>query len=123
MCHLINSRPYRSPDLSQHGAGSSRFIQKGKSGFTHIFIEVDKITKWIEVKLAPSIIVAKVVEFIKEIMYQFGVPNNSITDNGIQFTAREFKDFCVDSGIKINHALVSHLQSNSQVEHCNGMIL
>jgi transposase InsO family protein len=84
---------------------------------------VDKITKWIEVKLATSIVVAKVVEFIKEIMYQFGVPNNSITDNGIQFTAREFKDFCVDSGIKINHALVSHLQSNSQVEHSNGMIL
>jgi transposase InsO family protein len=123
MCHLINSRPYRSPDLSQHGAGSSRFIQKGKSGFTHIFIEVDKITKWIEVKLATSIVVAKVVEFIKEIMYQFGVPNNIITDNGIQFTAREFQDFCVDSGIKINHALVSHLQSNSQVEHSNGMIL
>jgi transposase InsO family protein len=56
------------------------------------------------------------VEFIKEIMYQFGVPNNIITDNGIQFTAREFKDFCADSGITINYASVSHLQSNGQVE-------
>jgi transposase InsO family protein len=48
------------------------------------------------------------VEFIKEIMYRFGVPNNIITDNGTQFTAREFKDFCAYSGVKINYASVLH---------------
>jgi transposase InsO family protein len=69
---------------------------------------VDKFTKWIEVKPATSITSAKVVEFIKEIMYQFGIPNNIITDNGTQFTMREFKNFCADSGIKINYASVSH---------------
>jgi transposase InsO family protein len=84
---------------------------------------VDKFTKWIKVKPAASITVAKVVEFIKEIMYMFGIPNNIINDNGTQFTAREFKDFCADSGIKINFALVSHPQSNRQVECSNGMIL
>jgi hypothetical protein len=36
---------------------------------------------------------------------------------------REFKDFCVDSGIKINYASVSHPQSDGQVEHSNVMIL
>jgi hypothetical protein len=44
---------------------------------------VDKFTKWIELKLAASIIVAKMVEFIKEIMYRFGMPNNIIMDNGL----------------------------------------
>jgi hypothetical protein len=68
---------------------------------------VDKFTKWIEVKPAVSIIAVKTVEFIKEIMYSFGVPNNIIPDNWTQFTMREFKDFCVDSGIKINCASVS----------------
>jgi transposase InsO family protein len=81
-------------------------FKKAKGGFTHIFVVVDKFTKWIEVKLAASITTAKVVEFIKEIMYRFGVPNNIITNNGTQFTASEFKDFCADSGIKINYALV-----------------
>jgi hypothetical protein len=33
-------------------------------------------------------------------MYGCGVPNNIIADKGTQFTAREFIDFCVDSGIK-----------------------
>jgi transposase InsO family protein len=97
--------------------------KKDKGGFTHIFIAVDKFTKWIEVKLATSITVAKVAEFVKEIMYMFGMPNNIITYNGTQFTAREFKDFCADSGVKINYASVSHPQSNGQVERSNDMII
>jgi hypothetical protein len=48
------------------------------------------------------------VEFIKENMCKFGVPNNVITDNGTWFTASEFKGFCADSDIKINYASVSH---------------
>jgi hypothetical protein len=63
-------------------------FKKAKGGFTHIFIAVDKFTKWIEVKHEVSITTAKVVQFIKEIMYMFGVPNNIITDNETQFTVR-----------------------------------
>jgi transposase InsO family protein len=48
------------------------------------------------------------MRFIREIMYQFGVPNNIITNNGTQFTVREFRDFCAEACIKINYALVSH---------------
>jgi hypothetical protein len=90
------------------GVGFGWSFKKAKGGFTHIFVAVDKFTKWIEVKPAASITVAKVVEFIIEIMYMFSALNNNITNNGTQFTAREFKDFCVDSGIKINFASVSH---------------
>jgi hypothetical protein len=85
-------------------------FKKAKGAFTHIFIAVDKLTKWIDVKPVASIKAAKAVEFIKEIMYRSGIPNNIITDNGTQFTVIEFKDFCADSGIKINYASVSHLQ-------------
>jgi hypothetical protein len=63
------------------------------------------------------------VEFIKEIMYRFGVPNNITNDNGALFTLREFKDFWADSGININYTLVPHPQCNGQVECSNGMIL
>jgi transposase InsO family protein len=98
-------------------------FKKAKGGFTHIFITVEKFTKWVEVKPAASITAAKAAELIKENNDKFVVPNNVIIDNGTQFTAREFKDFCADSGIKINYASVSHQQSNSQVEHSNGRIL
>jgi hypothetical protein len=69
---------------------------------------VDKFTKWIKVKLATSITMTKALEFIREIMYRFDVPNNIITCNRTQFTIREFKDFCADLDIKINYASVSH---------------
>jgi hypothetical protein len=68
-------------------------FKKAKGGFTHIFVVVDKFTKWVKAKPATPITAAKVVEFIKEIMYKFGVPNTIITDNGTQFTVRVFKDF------------------------------
>jgi IS30 family transposase len=97
--------------------------KKAKCGFTHIFVIVDKFIKWIEVNPIASITAAKVVEFIKEIMYRFGMPNNIITDIGTQFTIGEFKDFYANSGIKINYASVSHPRSNGQVECSNDMIL
>jgi transposase InsO family protein len=84
---------------------------------------VDKFTKWVKAKPTASITAGKVVEFIKEIMYRFSIPSNIITDNGTQFTVMEFKDFCADSGIKVNYDSMSHPQSNGQVEWSNGMIL
>jgi hypothetical protein len=51
----------------------------------HIFVAVDKFTKWIEIKPAASITAAKVVEFSKEIMYRFCIPNNIITDNIVHY--------------------------------------
>jgi hypothetical protein len=83
-------------------------FKKAKGVFTHIFVVVDKFTKWIKVKPVASITMAKAVEFIKEIMYRIRVPNNIITNNGTWFTTKEFKDFCADLGIKINYASVSH---------------
>jgi hypothetical protein len=105
----VSCKPYRSLGPFLHGVW--------------IFIALDKFTKWIESKPTSSITVAKAVEFISKIMYQFDVPNNIITDNGTRFTARKFKDFCDDPGIKVNYASISHPQSNKQVERCDGMIL
>jgi transposase InsO family protein len=103
LSHQLHTIPITWP-FSTWGLDLVGLFKKAKGGFTHIFIAVDKFTKWIKVKPAASITTAKVVEFVKEIMYRFGMPNNIITDNGTQFTAMEFKDFCADSSIKINYA-------------------
>jgi transposase InsO family protein len=104
--HQLQTIPITWP-FSTWGLNLVGPFKKAKGGFTHVFVAVDKFTKWIEVKHVTSITVAKAVEFIKEIMYRFGVPNIIITNNGTQFTAREFKDFCADLGMKINYASVS----------------
>jgi putative transposase len=105
--HQLQTIPITWP-FSTWGLDFVGHFKKAKSGFTHIFVIVDKFTKCIKVKSVASITVAKAVEFIKEIMYMFDVFNNIIIDNGTQFMVREFKDFCADLGIKINYASVSH---------------
>jgi transposase InsO family protein len=120
--HELHTIPITWP-FSTWGLDLVGPFKKAKGEFTHIFIDVDKLTKRIKVKPAASITATKAVEFMKEIMYMFDVPNNTITDNGTQFTMREFKDFCADSDIEINHASVSHPQSNGQVKRSNEMIL
>lgn len=57
-----------------------------KGEVTYLFVIVDKLTKWVEAKLVAKILSTKVVEFMKEIFNQFGVPRTTITDNGSQFT-------------------------------------
>jgi transposase InsO family protein len=60
--------------------------------------------------------------FIKFIVFRFGVPQNIITDNGTNFTSKEFKSYCKSMGIKLKFASVVHPKTNGQVEKPNGLI-
>jgi hypothetical protein len=51
------------------------------------------------------------------------VPKAITVDNGTQFDAEAFKDFCDQIGTKINFALVRHPESNGLVERANGIIM
>jgi hypothetical protein len=44
-------------------------------------------------------------------------------DNGTQFDAETFKDFCDQIGTKINFASVRHPESNGLVQRANGIIM
>ncbi|KAK1648065.1 hypothetical protein QYE76_065870 [Lolium multiflorum] len=45
-----------------------------------------------------------------------------VTDNGSNFTSKEFKEYCAEVGIKLHFASVGHPQTNGQVEKANGII-
>jgi transposase InsO family protein len=51
------------------------------------------------------------------------VPKAIIVDNGTQFDAETFKDFCDQIGTKIHFASVRHPESNGLVEIANGIIM
>jgi transposase InsO family protein len=51
------------------------------------------------------------------------VPKAITMDNGTQFDAETFKDFCDQIGMKIHFASVRHPESNTLVERANGIIL
>ena len=85
-------------------------------------VAVDKFTKWIEAIPITNVTATTTVNFIRSIIYRFGVPHNIITDNGTNFTAEKLRDFCKGQGIKLNYASVAHPQSNGQVEKANSLV-
>ena len=98
-------------------------LKAAQGGYTHIFVTIDKFTKWIEVKPVSSTSTAKAAEFIEEITHRFGVPNQIITDLSSSFTGSEFWDFYRDNCIDVYYAFVAHPRCNGQAERANGLIL
>jgi transposase InsO family protein len=98
-------------------------FKKAQGGYTHVLVAIDKFTKWIEYKPVASLTSAKVVEFIQDIIFRFGIPNSIITGLGTNFTSSEFFEFCEQRSIQIKYASVAHPRANVQVERANRMIL
>ena len=48
---------------------------------------------------------AKTIEGLREKFAAFGIPHELVNDNGPQFTAGEFEDFCRANGLR--HTLVA----------------
>jgi transposase InsO family protein len=61
--------------------------------------------------------------FWRNIVCRFGVSKAITMDNGTQFEAEAFKDFCDRIGTKIHFASVRHPESNGMVERMNGIIM
>ena len=47
-------------------------LKTAVGGYNHIFVAIDKFTKWIEVKPVIATTAAKAAEFIEEISHRFG---------------------------------------------------
>jgi hypothetical protein len=56
-----------------------------------MLVVVDKFTKWTEAALVTTQDSTAAINFIKSIVFRFGVPHNIITNNGTNFTSKEFK--------------------------------
>jgi hypothetical protein len=84
-----------------------------------MLVAVDKFTKWVEAAPVTTQDSIAAMNFIKSIVFRFGVPHNIITDNGTNFTSKEFKSYCESMGIKLKFV---HPKTNGQVEKANGLI-
>ena len=86
-------------------------------------VAVDKFTKWIEYKPIVKISSDRAVNFISDIIHQFGFPHTIIMDLGSNFTSQSFWNFCDNSCIEVKYASVAHPRANGQVELINGLVL
>jgi IS30 family transposase len=91
-------------------------------GHVYMLVVVDKFTKWVEAAPVTTQDSTTAINFIKSIVFCFGVPHSIITDNGTNFTSNEFKSYCESMRIKLKIASAAHPKTNGQVEKANGLI-
>jgi hypothetical protein len=87
-----------------------------------MLVAVDKFIKWVEAGPVTTQDSTAAINFIKSIVFRFGVPHIIITDNGTNFTSKEFKRYCESMGIKLKFTSVGHPKTNGQVEKANSLI-
>jgi hypothetical protein len=61
-------------------------------GHVYMLVAVDKFTKWIEANSVTTQDSTTTINFIKSIVFCFGVPDSIIADNGTNFISKEFKN-------------------------------
>jgi hypothetical protein len=126
-CQLFASRPHAPAAELQPIPLSWPFAQWGldmvgklhkswPGGHIYMLVAVNKFTKWIEAALVTTQDSTAVINFIKSIIFRFGVPHSIITNNGTNFTSNELKNFCESMGIKLKFASVAHPKTNGQVK-------
>jgi hypothetical protein len=90
----------------------------------YVVVAVEYFSKWTEAKPLATITSATVQKFFwQNIVCRFGVLKAITVDNGTQFEAEAFKDFCDQIGTKIHFASVRHPESNDMVERANAIIM
>ncbi|XP_055329924.1 uncharacterized protein K02A2.6-like [Paramacrobiotus metropolitanus] len=80
------------------------------------FLVVDAHSKWFEVIHMRSTTVEQVIDALSNLFCRYGLCEEIVSDNGPQFTADKFKEFCQINGIRHTTTAPYHPQSNGQAE-------
>ena len=68
-----------------------------------ILVLIDAHSKWVEAICTPSATSAVVVDELRTLFAQFGLPETVVTDNGPCFVGTEFEEFKMVSSISRQH--------------------
>jgi hypothetical protein len=99
-------------------------LPPAQGNLRYVVVAVEYFSKWIVAKPLATITSVTVQKFFwQNIVCRFGVPKAITMDNGTQFDAKTFKDFCDQIGTKIHFASVSNPESNGLVERANVIIM
>ena len=83
----------------------------------YLLVGTDYFTKWVETKPLANIRDVDVKRFIwKNIVTRFEVPHTLISNNGLQFDNKAFRQYCYDLGIKNRYSTLAYPQGNGQAK-------
>lgn len=85
------------------------------SGCTYMVV-VDAYSKFPEVVKMTNITARTTITALRDIFSRHGLPEILVSDNGAQFTAREFEQFCANNGILHRTSAAYKPSTNGQAE-------
>ena len=77
---------------------------------------MDNYAKWLEILSVGNPLTSTSIHALKELFSHFCVPEKNFSDNGIQFTGSEFRNFCRSLSVKHVTTPPYHPRSNGQAE-------
>ncbi|CAA7055006.1 unnamed protein product [Microthlaspi erraticum] len=90
----------------------------------YLLVVTDYFTKWVEAKAYKNPTAHDVRNFVWQyIICRHGLPYEIVTDNGGQFVAATFREFCASWNIKITYSTPRYPQANGQAESTNKTIV
>ena len=79
----------------------------------YLMVGTDYFTKWVEVEPLANIRDVDAKRFVwKSIVTRFGVPHVLISDNGLQFDSKMFRNYCGELGITNRYSTPAYPQGN-----------
>lgn len=109
----VPSKPWPSPTKSWT---RSHADFAGPINNTYYLIVVDAFTGWPEISPTKQITAAATEDMLEEISIRHGCPIELISDNGTQFTATSFQNFCQNHGITQKFSAPYYPMSNGRAE-------
>lgn len=96
---------------------------RSRKGNVYILAGIDAFTKFVFLQAVKSTRTKFVINYFKDIFATYGTPKVLISDRGSCFTARAFRNFCLQN--KVQHVMnaVATPRANGQVERLNRVIL
>lgn len=107
---LIAPRRWHTVNLDLYGP------IEGGDGCRYVLVTVDHFSKWVILSPLCSKRAGEVRDaFLRDVVYQHGVPVRVVTDQGTEFLG-EFAETCQTMGIAHHTTTAYHQQANGQVE-------
>ena len=122
-CHTCNqfSRLPRKEEI-HHWVYPSRAFERVHIDFAeyrghHFFLISDAFSKWSDIYfMGKSTTTSRMIQCLQSFISVCGIPSIIVSDNGPQFTSKEFVSFCEQNGIRHKRSPPYHPATNGQVE-------
>lgn len=109
--------PAASMDLAVTAMGQSTFrLCRNIHGKQFLIAADDVFSKWPEIVEMTSTTAANTIRVLQEIFARYGLPEQLVSSNGVQFVSYEYSEFCKSNGIKHYHVAPYHPASNGLAE-------